>query len=326
MADTVQGREITITDSLKKCSPSVEQIAPEHWKFALSNGASLHVTARMEEEWLLLDAPLPNSGKYGLTFSKGVWELFQGTLLEVSLRNSGKRGLTTPRSVWELLQGNAQVPGGGKFVILPDEQSAHLCAEILLDDEVDLAGRIHQACAGFKTALERLRGGKMKDYQADPHPVIFAADPGQSMGCDLLRLCHEAGWPFAERSAERLVVDLEVPDGFYQAILEKRMSRVHVWVELIACESLPQQCRQALGILLLTACRIVMVRATAEEREDRTTARFEVVFASPPCAAELAHALSALSVACRFFGREAKVLQQDEVVASEYLALQGWCL
>jgi hypothetical protein len=326
MTDTVQGQEITIANSLRKCSPSVEQIRYGQWKFILSNGANLHVTARMEEEWLLLDAPLPNGGKYGPTVSKGVWELLQGTLLEVPLPNSGKRGLTTPRSVWELLQWNAQVPGGGKFVILPDEQSAHLCAEILLDDEVDLAGRIRDTCAGFKMALEKVRGGKTGDDQADSHPVIFAADPVQDTGYNLPRLCHEVGWPFTERSAERLVVDLEVPDGFYQAIIEERMSRVHVWVELVACESLPQSCRHALGVLLLRACRIVMARATAEEREDRTTARFEVVFASPPCTAELARSLSALSVACRFFGREAKVLQQDEVVAREYLALQGWCL
>jgi hypothetical protein len=65
-----------------------------------------------------------------------------------------------------------------------------------------------------------------------------------------------------------------------------------------------------------------LARATAEERAGRTAVRFEVVFVSPPCAAEMAHALSALSVACRLCGREAKVLQQDEGAAEEYLALR----
>lgn len=306
-----------IADSLKKYSPSVEQIGHGQWEFALSNGAALQVTAQMDEEWLLLKVPLNNSKKHGPTASRDFWELLQGMLMEASLWKHGR--------VWELLQWNADLTGGGKFALLPEEQSINLRAEIPLGEDVDLAGRIHQACTGFKTALERLRGGKTKDYQAGPHPAIFAADPVQSAGPDLSRLCHEAAWPFTERSAGKLVVDLDVPDGFYQAIIQERMSQVHVSVELAACESLSlsQLCRQALGALLLIACGMVrLARATAEEREGRTAVRFEVVFVSPPCAAEMAHALSALSVACRLCGREAKVLQQDEGAAEEYLALR----
>jgi len=39
-----------IADSLKKYSPSVEQIGHGQWEFALSNGAALQVTAQMDEE------------------------------------------------------------------------------------------------------------------------------------------------------------------------------------------------------------------------------------------------------------------------------------
>lgn len=315
MVDAFQRWEIMIADSLKKCSPFVEQSG--HGQFALSNGTDCLVTARMDEGWLLLDAPLRTSKKSGATFSKGVWEPLQGTLAKAPLWKRGR--------VWELLQWNANCTGGSKFTLLPDEQSINLRAEIPLDEEGGLTGRIHQACAGFKTALERLHGGKTKDYQADPHPVIFAADPVQDTGCDLLHLCHETEWPFTERSAGIFVVNLDVPDGFYQATIEKRMGQIHVWVELVACESLPQPCQQALGVLLLTTSGIVrMARATAGERDGhQMVTRFEVVFASSPCVAELTHALSALLVACRLCGREAKVLQQDTVVAREYLRSQG---
>ena len=86
-----------------------------------------------------------------------------------------------------------------------------------------------------------------------------------------------------------------------------------------------QPCRQALAVALLTICGIIrMARATARENDGQAAARFEVVFSNAPCSGELVHALAALSVACRLCGKEVKVLQEEEEVAREYLAVRGW--
>jgi hypothetical protein len=59
-----------------------------------------------------------------------------------------------------------------------------------------------------------------------------------------------------------------------------------------------------------------MARAAVDGGE----VRFEVVFGSPPAAAELGHAFAALSVACRIAAREAAVLWSDARIARAYLA------
>ena len=57
--------------------------------------------------------------------------------------------------------------------------------------------------------------------------------------------------------------------------------------------------------------------------DEATVGRFEVIFESPPTPGVLRHALSALSVACRLCGREAKALEA-EGLAREYLSVRGW--
>jgi len=62
-----------------------------------------------------------------------------------------------------------------------------------------------------------------------------------------------------------------------------------------------------------------MARGAVERSAGRPDARFEVVFESLPCAAELAHAFAALSVACRVASREAAMLWSSERVAAAYV-------
>ena len=99
---------------------------------------------------------------------------------------------------------------------------------------------------------------------------------------------------------------------------------VLVSVEVTRCETFSQPSRQALGVLLLTACGLVrFARAAVEEKGGQALARFEVRFSTAPSALELTHALAALSVACRLCAQEAKALQ-DEEIAGKYLAIRGW--
>jgi len=51
-------RENQIAMALGRCAASVKQAGSGHWEFALANGKPLGVSARLFEEWLLLDAPM----------------------------------------------------------------------------------------------------------------------------------------------------------------------------------------------------------------------------------------------------------------------------
>lgn len=287
----------TIHEALAKATAAVEQVGVSRWSFTLSNGKPLKATGRIEDGWFLLDAAL-HTGK--------------------------KRRPIARARVWELLCCNASIPWGGKFALSPGGRSIRLRAEIpMLDDEVDLAARIGNVCAGLKAALRMFRRKKTARHARSLAPradVCRAEDK-----VDLPGLLTESGWPFAERSGGALTVELDVPDAFYQAtVQEQKHQGVRASVELAAADSWPKECRLALGVLLLTACGIVrMARGRAEEAEGRTAVGFEALLGRPTCAAELAQALSALSVICRLCGREAQALQ-ERLVAREYLAVRGW--
>jgi len=302
-------REIAITAALAKCAAAADMVAHERWAFTLSNGTRLAASARVADDWLLLDASL------GLALAP---------LAPASL-------------MWELLRANATLGGGARFALGADQPTLRVRAEVPLDEDVDLHRRILEACAGFKAANGRANtcAGTQTQMAADSDAA--AGSPGtttaggvESAAADtegaILERCRQTGWSASEREPGRLAVDLDVPGAFQQAIVETRSDlSVAVTVPVLdaavaAAESRAPVCRQALGLLLLRVCGFVrMARAAAEVRDGATRARFEVVFDSQPCAAELAHAFAALSVACRVAYREAAVLWGDEAVAKSYV-------
>jgi len=275
-------REMAVATALDKCAVAVDAVAPGRWAFTLSNGTDLAARARVDDGWLLLTAALGD-------------------------------GSVSPTRSWELLRWNAVLDGGARVVVRAGRPGLRACAELALDDEVDLPRRILEACAGLRAANERWVCAP--DGAGDA--MTRVASEGAS--ADLPRLCRESGWSFVEREAGRLGVDLDVPGAFQQAIVEPRGRGVAVTVPVLeAAGPSPSVCEQALGLLLLRVCGIVrMARAAAEAQASQ--ARFEVVFGSRPCAAELTHAFAALSVACRIAGREAAVLWSDEKIAEAYI-------
>ena len=290
MTDTRDMRAIAVAGALEKCSPSVEQVAHEGWAFALSNGANLRATARIDDGWLLLDAPLSES-----------------------------RVKNHQPPLWKLLGWNAALVGGAKFALPAEESVVRLRAELPFDDDVNLTRRIVQACAGLKMASARFHRTDGAGDDADGCAATFAAENPAS---DLAGVCRESGWAFIERGSGILAVDLDVPGTFQQALVEADAQRgVAVSVALTAGTEPPvPPCREALGLLLLRSSAVVrMARAAVETGEGGTAARFEVVFADTPCAAELAHAFAALSVACRLASHETAVLARDERIARAYL-------
>lgn len=109
----VAGPAAEINDHLARCLPLVERLGGNRWDFALANSRTLLGTARLDEEWLLLDVPL--GGAVG-----GVpW--------------------------WKLLEWNGWLTGAGKFALLLRPPSVHLRAEVALDEEFDLAARLRQS-------------------------------------------------------------------------------------------------------------------------------------------------------------------------------------
>ena len=277
-------REMAIAMALGKCADAVDLSAPGRWAFTLSNGTDLAARARVDDGWLLLTAALGD-------------------------------GSVSPARSWELLRRNAVLDGGARVAVRAGRPGLHACAELPLDDEVDLPRRVLEACGGLKAANERLVCAP--DGTGDA--MTSVASEGAS--ADLPCLCRESGWSFVEREGGRLGVDLDVPGAFQQAIVEPRGRGVAVTVPVLeAAGPSPSVCEQALGLLLLRVCGIVrMARAAADLGDGVPQARFEVVFGSRPCAAELTHAFAALSVACRIAGREAAVLWTDEKIAGAYL-------
>ena len=327
VADT---RENLIAISLARCASSVKRAGNAQWEFALTNGKPLGVSARLIEDWLVLDAALPDR------IERGGW--------------------------FDLLRLNASLQGLGKFVLIPDgrptnfslshaaataadcklrktevcraSRYVHLRADIPLpaDEESEsdyqdalsggLMTRLQETCAGLKSAFQSVREEKTANHTVPPSPVDLEGKVDSRVE-ELRRLCRATGWPFIERSAGKLMVDLDVRSAFYQAAFEQSAEGAHVSVEVAHFENLGDASCQALGLLLLAmGARVKLARPSIMQNGNQVIARFEVRFATMPAVVELTHAFSSLSVACALSGREAHAIQ-DEVIARNYLATTG---
>jgi hypothetical protein len=289
--------ESQIAASLEKCAGSVRQTNRGRWDFALVNGKSLPMTARLYDEWLLLDAPVSD--------------------------RLGRQDL------WRLLRLNGTLGGLCKFVLMPNRGSVHLRADVPLPDhenvicdsedlEATMSIRLSEVCSDLKSAFCSLRG---EQTGIRTIPQVDSA-VCERQGKELRQRLAEAGWPFIERSAGTLMVELDAQGGFYQAIAQQRGMGAYLSVELSSFDGLAGIGRQALSTLLLSAGgQAKLARPAIDEQTNRITARFEVTFTSIPAVNELTHALSALSVASEICGRETRAIQ-DETIATHYLTIR----
>jgi hypothetical protein len=212
----------------------------------------------------------------------------------------------------EFLRRNGALHGGVKLALHggPGESELRLCAEVPFDDpEPIVHRRVVQACAGF--------AGAFKPTPARDDPA--AGNPGEA--ADLGILLEQSEWVASERPDGSLTVDLGVSDDFFQAHIARCNGATRVAVEVGNLDAAPEVCRRAAALLLLRSAAVV--RMARPVRDDDGTVRFEVVFDAVPSAAELSHALSALTVACRFFGREVDLILRSEPMAVHYCAAHG---
>ena len=290
-----------VAGALEAHAVAVVQMAPGHWTFAPNVPVELRVTACIDGEWLVFDAPLP------------------ALLLDARLETAGMTGLepSTQGQVleaclgWEPLASNAALPGGFKLCLSDDGRGLRLRAELLLHEDVPIDPLVQRACAGIATVVHWLTAPQQSGVPRARSEDFEAAD------FDLQQRCRETEWPFTVREPSTLMVPLDVA-SFQQAAVSLHPQRgVVAAVPLLAEAPSTQVCAMAVARLLLSTTGAVrMVRATAVAPGAPS---FEVVFAHLPSAEELAHAFAALSVAWSYAGREAEVLARDERIAELYL-------
>lgn len=219
----------------------------------------------------------------------------------------------SPERFWDALVRNASLAGLAKIVLAQDGRP-QLRAELPLMEGVDLTTRIRETCRGFEAE------GSLGEEQ----PSAASSLAGDAEPIDLKALCSEAGWPFAERGGHKLVVELEVRGGSCQALLISTNPGVRISCEIATFDTITEECRQAIGGLLLTASGLVrMGRASVGAKGTASLAQLEVVFGTTPSPEEISSALESLSVGCSLCGEEIKALQVP-AIAERYLTLRGW--
>jgi hypothetical protein len=279
-----------VDSAIAACVPAAVRSSPTVWRVPSDDPARAGVRiVRLDDDWLLLETPLPSA--------------------------------LPGDSLWcDLLQ-NASVSGPAKTALADDQRRRVAQAEIPLDDEVDLALRIDQACEGVAQLIPASHASRPHIGRESAPRARVAGD--QASPLDPAHLLTTAGWSFVEREPGFLV-ELPVPGQFCQAVVRLDAGGgVRVTVDVVAPHTLSPVSREALGALLLSTSRVCrMVRGAARDEASVGAVAFEVHVASRPTAAELGHALAALSIACREAAREAAVLV-DERVAASYLEVRG---
>ena len=289
-------RDQDVVNVMRAAGAAVETLGPRTWRLAVPGGVVFEGRF-VDDAWLVLEPVMRPVSLAGPAGSAGAWRL---------------------------LAQHPGIVGGGKFVVAAAQPTAMLRVEIAVLEETSLADRIAHACAGLveastMTGEDSREGGR---GGVSPHPVYSAA-----LSDDLRTRLHDTCWPCIERDSAAVFMELDVPHGFYEARVEQTLhDESRLAVEVADCTAWPPASRQALAVLLLTACGVVrMARAVVGESSGRQIAQWEVAFSFPPTANELTHALAALSLACRVSAAEIKLLE-DEEIANRFLSAQGWSL
>jgi len=291
-----EAREERIDRSLRKCAQSVTREGPEKWDVALRNGELLAARVWLDRDWLHLAA---------------------GPGESVTMAELGQE------LAWSWLRRNGTLPGGAKYAIDP-RGNPQIRAEMLLrpeESETDLRARLGDLCAGVQIAAEHVRESTAT---AIP-PMAVPATVADTAPYDLRPLCEEVGWPFTARASGKLVFTLDTAGDFHQATLARGAENVRLTADLgTPARWASENARAAVALLLLTLGGVArMIRPAGEDCDGRSAVRLEAHLGPCPLAGELAHALAALSVACRLCGREVEVLRHDNEIAVAYLVSRG---
>ena len=276
----------TLHKQLARCSQDCRRLDADHWRLALTNGASLTVSARRDEAFLLLDADL------------GLYPAVERLV--------------------PLLERSRELPAAVKFA-LRGSDPLRLRAEFPLPEEGgDAAPRIREHLEGMRDALHRLQDWTSCEAAGSEVACPTLEGDRQAVPGSLTGALQEAGWECHERPGGALLADLETGSQFLQAGIAHLGAATRFRVTLYRNQSAGDAARQALCLYLLEAnAALRYARAFLGREGDDITAGFEVRTESRPSPAEAGHALAALSVAGRKCAREMEVLK-DGVLAGIY--------
>ncbi|MEE8141981.1 MAG: hypothetical protein V3T77_02670 [Planctomycetota bacterium] len=263
------------------------------WQFTVRGRPALSVQARLEDEWLTLEA-LP--AKCGID-------------------------LADPELPWTLLSVHGQLPGGVSFLLDRQRTCIRLRCDLWVHPEINLSAKLKRVSEGLRQSQRWLAGSTLEP----PH--------GQGpRTTDLPSLCREAGWPFEERDEGKLAVTLEVASGHWSAQVAplEDNTGVVVSVELARTEKIKALCRHAAGKFLISSggalrgVRPVVrgVRPVVQNGGSVQTVLLEARLESSPHPGDLHNALSACSVGCRLCANEVIELF-DEECSRAFLELTG---
>lgn len=274
------GLDGAIAGMLAKCASRVRADAPDAWRFELGNGKPLPATARWEEPWLLLRAPLALQ--------------------------------PDPDAPWRLLRLNGRLSGPARVVHPEGNGHFELQAELPVAEVEQVPPRLELACASLRQAAAAVSGAASGLEDVTPDAEAGTANPAW------IELAGEHGWTLERREAGRCAVELDAPGLQSQAWVEQRGQELHLWLEVLRGSTLSGQARRATALFLLSLTGgLCMVRGSVAQREPQSI-RLEVRLPESATAAELDLALATLSLACRRAAREVRALA-DDVVARTYL-------
>jgi len=230
-------------------------------------------------------------------------------------------------SLETLLHWNGLLVGGAKFVLRPDRQVC-LRAELPWAEERISSEARDAAAAGIGEGYEL-----WKNQAANADVVAGTALSVRFNDSTIQRLndsttlqrFNESGWNVIERPDGSLVADLEVASGLYQVQCESLPAGGYRLVtELAVLESVSAASSRAVAVLLLLAGAAVRwARPAMITNGSQCLAVFEVFLPASPAPADIADALSSLSVAGQLCGEAMKALLSENI-ARDYLEAGAW--
>ena len=288
---------------LRRRATRVRPSGAGRWSLSLGRRPRLSATAQLRGQWL--------------------------TFRAAPKRAAMPDGLN-PEDLLELLRYNGALAGGAKFSLAGPPADISVSADIPLEpgEDANLDRLISRAIAGLKQAAtllglnNRAAESRSRDQAGRSGGKDGHGDQGQSF--DLKAAFEQVGWPVSQRSGGQLVLQLDVPGEFCQALVETGSDNAVRLVTLLgdlAEAGGHGQWAQA-AFLLEAAHWVRSARPVVVSRDTKAVCQWQCLI-DAPAAWHLERALGALSVACRVSVREWQALA-DESIARKYLAMRGW--
>jgi len=301
--------EKEITDALWTLGREVESSSKGQWRCHVGENGKAPVDVRLDDEWLTCQFPVASP--------------------------------STEDELWRTVERSKSLDGACKVIVEPHDSTFHIRQDIPVTEDADFSRVCRRALEAVISARRRYvkpNGDGEAARQAESVPADDSDNDSKTGGTDpsadastliaaLKDACVEAGWLWSEREGSRPFVDLDIPEGSRRVDVDAIPGRgCRLSVSLARHKSLPGTCRSAVAVFLLTANAFVrFARAGVEESENGVEMFYEVWIDERPTPAVVGHALSSLSIGCRFCEEELQVLG-DEVVARTYLETRGTLL